>query len=115
MLTQVQQGMGLEPASMFLGAFQCRLQAGLGQVVGSGIRLDPVDPHGEHRPFITAQTGRFGDILAHRQVLAGLAHVTQGKEFSARAQGSKTLLELGVEVEHGTSLSGVAVQRGAAR
>ena len=116
LLAQVEQGVGLESTGLLLGFLQCGLQAGLGQVVGGGIGFDAVDPNGQHRAFVTAQARRFGDVLAHRQVLAGLAHITQRKEFSARAQGSKALLELGVEIEHsGTSLvwSGdVAVLRG---
>ncbi|MNX99992.1 hypothetical protein D3C86_1324710 [compost metagenome] len=116
LFAQVQQGVGLESTGLLLGPVQRRLQALLRQIVGRGIGFDAVDPHGQHCPFITAQAWRFGDVLAHRQVLAGLAHITQGKEFSARAQGSKALLELGVEIEHsGTSLvwsDGDAVLRG---
>jgi hypothetical protein len=67
----------------------------LRQVVGGGVGFDTVDPHGEHRAFVVAQARRFGDVLAHRQVLAGLAHITQGKELGAGAQGSEALLELG--------------------
>ncbi len=102
---QVQQGMGLESARLLFGAFEGGLQALLRQVVGCRIGFDAIDSHGQHRAFVAAQARRFGDVLAHRQVLAGLAHITQGKEFGARAQGSKALLELGVEIEHsGTSL-----------
>ncbi|CAI8974628.1 hypothetical protein EMIT0P100_60150 [Pseudomonas sp. IT-P100] len=105
LITQVEQGVGLEPAGVLLGFFQRGLQAGLRQVVGRGVGFDAVDAHGQHRAFVTTQARRFGDVLAHRQVLAGLAHITQRKEFSARAQGSEALLELGVEIEHsGTSL-----------
>ena len=116
MLAQVEQRVGLESAGLLLGAVQRRLQALLRQIVGRCVGFDTVDAHGQHRAFVTAQAWRFGDVLAHRQVLTGLAHITQRKEFSARAQGSEALLELGVEIEHsGTSLvwsGGVAVLRG---
>ena len=116
LVAQVQQRVGLESAGLLFGSVQGGLQALLRQVVGRGVGFDAVDAHGQHRAFVTAQAWRFGDVLAHRQVLAGLAHITQRKEFSARAQGSKALLELGVEIEHsGTSLvwsGGVAVLRG---
>ncbi|MCY1184949.1 hypothetical protein D9M73_256850 [compost metagenome] len=92
--------MGLESTGLEFGALEGGLQALLRQIVGRRIGLDAVDPHGQHRPFVTAQARRFGDVLAHRQVLPGFAHITQGKEFSTRAQGSEALLELGVEIEH---------------
>jgi len=97
--------MRLEPAGLLFGALKGGLQALLRQVVGRRVSLDAVDPHREHRTLVTAQAWRFGDVLAHRQVLAGLAHISQGKKLGARAQGSEALLELGVEIEHsGTSL-----------
>jgi hypothetical protein len=97
----------LEPAGLQLGAFKRGLQALLRQVVGRRVGLNAIDANGEHRAFVAAQARRFGDVLAYRQVLPGLAYIPQGKKLSARAQGSEALLELGVEIEHsGTSLSG---------
>jgi len=101
LLTQVQQGMGGDDPGLLLGAVQGGLQAALRQVVGGGVGFHAAHPHGQHRPFVSAQARRLGDVLAHRQVLVRFADITQGKEFGARAQGSEALLELGVKVEHG--------------
>ncbi|MOA15049.1 hypothetical protein D3C78_1351880 [compost metagenome] len=92
--------MRLEPARLQLGAFEGGLQTLLRQVVGRRVGLNAIDAHGEHRAFVASQARRLGDILAHRQILPGLAYIPQGKKLSARAQGSKALLELGVEIEH---------------
>ncbi len=76
LLAQVEQGVGGHQPGVVFGAFEGALQAGLGQVVGGGVGFDAVEPHGQHRPFVEAQTRGFGHVLADREVLAGFAHVT---------------------------------------
>lgn len=106
LVAQVEQGMGLDPPGLLFGTLEGRLQAGQGNIVGGRVGFDTVEAHGEHGAFVAAQVRRFGDILAHRQVLAGLAHVAQGEEFGAGAQGGEMLFELRVFVEHGAFLVG---------
>src|SRR5690606_14224279 len=84
-------------------------QAALRDVLSCGVGFHAIEAHGQHCAFVTAQIRRFGNVLAHAQVLAGLAHVTQRKELGATLQGSKPLRKLSGKIEHaGWPLSSVS-------
>jgi len=75
LVAHIQQGVRLDLPGLLFGALKGGLQAGKGNVVGRGVGFDTVETHGEHGAFVVAQVWRFGDVLAHRQVLAGFANV----------------------------------------
>ena len=112
LLVQVEQGVGLDKPGLLFSALKGGLQAGKGNIVGRGVGFHAVETHGEHGAFVMAQVRRLGDVLAHRQVLAGFANVAQGEKFGGGAQGTEVFLERGVVFEHGAFLVGGSARAG---
>ena len=112
LLVQVEQGVGLDQPGLLFRTLKGALQAGKGNIVGRGVGFHAVETHGEHGAFVMAQVRRLGDVLAHRQVLAGFANVAQGEKFGGGAQGTEVFLERGVVFEHGAFLVGGSARAG---
>ncbi|VVN41397.1 hypothetical protein PS683_05535 [Pseudomonas fluorescens] len=112
LVTQVEQGMGLDQAGLLLGTLKGGLQAWQGNVVGRGVGFHPIETHGEHDAFVVVQVRGLGNVFAYGQVLAGLAYVAQREKVGGGAQGTEMLFKCGVVVEHGTFLVGGSARSG---
>ncbi|MCY1443198.1 hypothetical protein D9M71_596000 [compost metagenome] len=108
MFAQVEQGAPGDLPGQCLSLLQSALQAGLRQVGGGRVGFHAIEAHGEHCAFVAAEERRLGDILAHRQVLLALLHITQGEKFATAAQGGEALAQQCGQLEHaGTSVCAV--------